>query len=103
MLNVCRGGEEEITGGRTLQLTFIMRLGLSDNLPVTDDEKNTNSVCVFRVLSALLLCRGMSRGMSKGGSEIRRTRYQSCIKISLSLTGLLVSFLSLGSVTSKRY
>lgn len=46
MLNVCMGGEEEITDGRTLQLAFIMRLGLSDDSPVTDDEKNTNSVCV---------------------------------------------------------
>lgn len=62
MLNVCRGGEVEITGGRTLQLTFIMRLGLSDNSPVTNDEKNTNSVCVFRVLSALLLAEGYREG-----------------------------------------
>lgn len=43
---VCTGGEEEITGGRTLQLAFIMRLGLSDDSLVADDEKNTNSVCV---------------------------------------------------------
>lgn len=67
MLNVCREGEVEITGGRTLQLTFIMRLGLSDNLPVTDDEKNTNSVCVFRVLSALLLAEGCREGPANGG------------------------------------
>lgn len=34
-------------GGRTLQLAFIMRSGLSDGSLVTDDEKNTNSVCLF--------------------------------------------------------
>lgn len=41
------GKEERAGRGRTLQLVFIMRSGLSDGLLVTDDEKNTNSVCLF--------------------------------------------------------
>lgn len=82
------GGEVEITGGRTLQLAFIMRLGLSDNLPVMDDEKNTNSVCVFHVLSALL----RAEGCRMDGGKLGRTA------ISLSLTAgfiLIIGFSNL--------
>lgn len=88
------GGEEEITGGRTLQLAFIMRLGLSDDSPVTDDEKNTNSVCVSPCSVGFASCWGMSRGASEG-REIRRNRYQSCTNISPSLTAgfiLIIGF-----------
>lgn len=43
----------ELSGGRTLKLAFLMRLRLS--------------VCVFHVLSALLLAGGCREGGEKGG------------------------------------
>lgn len=69
----------EITSGDSVQLAFIIRLGLSDNLAVIDDEKYSNSVCVFQVLSACLLAEGCRVGEVKGG-KLGRTAISLIVK-----------------------
>lgn len=68
------GEEERIRGGRTLQLAFIMRSGLSDGSLVTADEKNTNSVCLFLCSAGpYFLLRDGERKRRKGGEILRGT------------------------------
>lgn len=78
-------------GGRTLQLAFIMRSGLSDDSLVTDDEKNTNSVCLFLCSAGPCFLLREREGNRKGGemSTLRKTPIRHVLNYFYSVISLL--------------